>query len=140
MRIDAAAATDEAFILRSWLLSWRHAEVARRMPGDAYYDWQRRRIGRLLERGAVLVARPDDWPEGILGWLCGECVDGAVVHYVYVKRRERRSGVAGALVSELVGACGEPRAYTHRRYPMTSWLERRGFAYMPRLVRGNDEA
>lgn len=140
MRIDVATGSDMPFVMRSWLMSWRHSEVTRTMPGDAYYDWQRKRIDGLLPRCVVLVARPDDWDQGILGWLCGEVVpEGSVVHYVYVKRRSRREGIATALLQQLVDTA-PAYAFTHRRHPYHRWLESRGFVHRPKLARSRNES
>jgi GNAT superfamily N-acetyltransferase len=97
---------DRGFILDSWIRSYRDSPWAR-MMGHAYTDGHDALIKRILGRSAVLVACYDADPETILGWACTE---RDVVHYVYVKHKLRRRGIARMLLGPFVSR--EVR-YTH---------------------------
>jgi hypothetical protein len=75
------------------------------------------------------VARPDDWPEGIVGWLCAEQTDGAfIVHYAHTKPYRRKEGVLTALLASLepTGKLG----FSHLRPPYSDTLKRRGYGHV----------
>lgn len=98
--IRRGKADDAALIFDSWTRSLsRTLHPAER--GDEYWTAQKELIATTLESrdAVVLVAERDG---EILGWLCGERAKPAVLHYVYVKRKHRRQGVARDLVSALL--------------------------------------
>lgn len=114
-----------AFVVRSWLASFRSSDWAGPIPNNEYERVYTDAINQLLARGAeVLVAVNPDHPDHILGWLCHERTrdDQPVVHYVYVKSRWRRAkqrfGTAQGVAESLFAAAGiDPKArffYTYR--------------------------
>lgn len=126
--IEPAKAHDEPLVYDSWLEGYRESPRTCRWPAEAYYAFQRAAIDRLLKRSSVVVARPVDWAEGVLGWLCCEQTPGAfVLHWAAVKPPFRRQGVLTAL---LASQSPEGRlVYSHLRPPYTDTLNRRGFAW-----------
>lgn len=99
--IRAYGDADQNLILNSWICSYQHfvrGHTRRRLQLDLLEE----RIKNSLAgpgRAAVACSRQD--PARIFGWAVAE---GAVLHYVFVKRMMRHQGLAHALVRELVPA------------------------------------
>jgi hypothetical protein len=121
---------DHSLVLNSWLESYRKAPSSHRLPSGVYYTRMRRTAERLLSHSDVKIARPPDWPEGVLGWLCAEQCEGVfVLHYGFVKAFYRRNGLGKALVDAF-----DPRGrkvFTHLRPPYTDHLRNLGFSHAP---------
>jgi GNAT superfamily N-acetyltransferase len=133
LTIDAMSPGDYAFILDSWLRSFKSSPRGHRM--DDYWTSQRKTCEALLASADVLVVRPPDWPEGIAAWICGETRGEAyILHYVYVKKAVQRKGLASALVREQQGDA-KRLSYTHLRPPFSLFVERMGFSYDRGLIR-----
>jgi hypothetical protein len=126
---------DRSYVFRSWKRSYRESRRAHEWPLEVYDAYMQRLIEHLLARSRVLVARPEGWPEGILGWACAQQADDAfVLHYAYVKRRARARTTGGdSLLWALVEAMA-PRGkllYSHRRAPYTFALDGHGYEFAP---------
>lgn len=106
-KIRADTEDDRNFILSSWLRSFRNnGDWPRHIDSATYYANHQSIIQRLLVLCDVRVACAADDENLILGWCC---VDGSIVHYVFVKEQYRKLGIAKALLSGL-----EDKAeYTH---------------------------
>jgi len=121
---------DHELVVDSWLSSYRNSPATHDTPSGLYYRRQRKVAMRLLGHSDVKVARPPDWPEGVLGWLCAEqCEDTFVLHYGYVKAPYRRHGLGRALITAF-----EPHGrmvFTHLRPPYTDYLRNMGFSHAP---------
>lgn len=115
--------TDRAFVISSWLRSYRRSLWARELDPRAYDGGQVGLIERLWPM--TQVAHPEGDPLTILGWACG---DSNVLHYAYVKGELRRAGLGAALV----GIIGQPKIYTHRT-PLGESITR-GMLYNPYLI------
>jgi hypothetical protein len=96
-------AGDHPFVLSSWLGSDRFSRTGQACP--RVYNVEHERVVRaILARSTVVlrVACATDDEDALLGWAAmvptGEL---PCVHYVYVKRGVRRSGIASALVAPL---------------------------------------
>ncbi len=129
-RIDRYRDHDASFVIDSWLRGYRTSPSASKLADDEYEALQRPTIDRLLSRSTVLVARPLDWPEGIMGYLVAEQTPSAfVVHWSHVKPAFRSLDIRGALIDAM-----EPRGrreFTHFRPPFTDqWIER-GYRHAP---------
>lgn len=94
------------FVVASWRRSYADSPFAR-MMGDAYREGHEALIKHLLARFPVLVACDPEDHETIWGWAC---TGPGAVHYVYVKRKLRRQGVARRLVAPFVG---RDTSYSH---------------------------
>lgn len=94
-----ATSDDHAFIVDSWLCSYRGQAIARD-AGASYMRDMKWLIRRLVERSAVLVAADEDEPGAIWGWAASH---GSTVLYVYVRQEFRRSGIAGMLLHPFLG-------------------------------------
>jgi ribosomal protein S18 acetylase RimI-like enzyme len=126
--IEPAREHDEAYVYDSWLEGYRHSPRTCKWPVEAYRAFQRAAIDRLLKRSTLVVARPHDWPEGVVGWLCCEQTpDAFILHWASVKPAFRRQGVLAMLLASQTpqGAL----LYSHLRPPFTDTLNRRGFAW-----------
>lgn len=104
---------DARYVLSSWLKSYAHGCRRARSGPQLYRERHRAAVLRLLERCAVTVAAWEEDPATILGWACTEASPSeAVVHYVYVGRDFRGSGIAHLLLSPLLGS-GKRVIVTH---------------------------
>lgn len=132
LTIDVMSEWDIPFVLDSWLKSFQNSPRGLRM--DDYWKDQRATCERLLGSTETLVMRPKDWPEGIVGWLCGERRGSThIVHYAVTKRDYRRLGVCKALLKEQAQSCTR-HAFTHLRPPHSVFLERLGYVYDRGLI------
>lgn len=144
-KIDVGRETDRQFIGDSWAKSYAtHNDVLKHIRHGVYKRGQYERITRVLARASVFIARPDDWPEGIIGYIV--TTPGAV-HWWHVKRTYRANGVGRRLLHhalERMGVDPEPKTdeelsklrvgpacYTHHRTPYVAPLWRRGLHFDP---------
>lgn len=112
---------DESFIYSSWLKSYKNSPHTRRWSDQSYDKYQRSKIASLLTRSIVIVARPVDWNDGILGWLCYEQTDAKYfLHYIYVKTAYRRNGIAARLVD--ISGPQFSKYFTHLNLPYARYL------------------
>lgn len=117
---------DQGYITSTWLATMRdaHEEMSR----GAYYAEYGRLIDRVLDRDGTrceLAVDIND-PDAIKGWIVWTPIPRApVLHYVYVRRRFRRGGIATALALEagiqflgpkFVYTCDGPDAHVIRRW------------------------
>lgn len=121
-----AGPDDTAYVVRTWIESYRDEQAE--MRTSDYEAWMRERIN-----ADVLLACHESQSEAILGWIATEparaCIgcrrpmafreirhcaadmfcrpdrDEGVgrLHYVYVRRRYRRQGIARALFEQVTG-------------------------------------
>lgn len=137
LRIRPMEPGDRNFILSSWLRSYIGKNVAQGKDGYAdvrayFYEDYAPVIRDLVERSTILVACLEDEPSSIVAWLAAEGDD--IIHYVLVKPRWRRLGVAKWLLQDLASVrahfthvtadarkCQIPEAWTYRRWKI--WKE-----------------
>ncbi len=108
---------DRAFVMDSWLRSYRSSKWAGITPNHLYFDVTRVCINQLLDRGAkILIAHAPTSEDAIIGFLCYEQLkNGEVaVHYCYVKDPYRRAGVASRLIARVYTDHEKPLYYTFR--------------------------
>ena len=104
--------SDRAFVLHSWVTSYAaRSRDARDYEGAAFslFSTDYAHIVRdLVSRSNVLVACLKDAPDTVIGWMA---IENDALHYVLVKPRWRRMGVARWLLAALAGI---PLVVTHR--------------------------
>lgn len=133
MQIEPARAHDLAHVYDTWIKGYRESPRTCRWPLEVYQTYQRAVIERLLVRSSLIVARPDDWPEGIDGWLCAEQQpDRFVVHFGATKPHLRGQGVLTSLLTH-AGPTGR-LVFSHLRPPYTETLKRRGYVHDRRAI------
>jgi len=100
IRIREFNEPDKNFVLNSWLKSYRDSPWAFHLDNDTYFYGHQLLIGKLAETSKLYVACSVDDPNEIWGWLCAEKgpPGTVVIHYVNVKQRFRKFGVAKALL------------------------------------------
>jgi len=121
--------SDRHLVLSSWLRSYAGRSLdARDYTGDARGTFSSDYVPvvrSLLERSRVVVACLADEPDAIVGWMAWE---GETLHYLLVKPRWRRLGVARMMLADFAEL---PVVYTHatsdsRRCPVPkAWTFRR---------------
>lgn len=104
--------TDRHFVLNSWLKSYAAKSAdARDYTGAAWRLFSRdyvQVVRDLLERSTVVVACLREEPDSVIGWFA---VEGDAIHYVLVKPRWRRLGVARWMLTDYAEL---PVVFTHR--------------------------
>jgi hypothetical protein len=109
--------SDFNFILNSWLLSFRNSPFAKNLTNEKYYSAQQPICIHLMNASTILVACSPEEPKQIFGYIVAQpapnAVEGAWVHYCYVKNLYRRMGIATSLRAGL--NIPGPTAVTHWR-------------------------
>lgn len=118
---------DRAFVLSTWLRSYKARGMAYGVDSASYYAGQRVVAERLLDALGATVACADDDDDVIYGWIVS---DGQIVHYAYIKRELRHCGLEECLLSEAGVDPGKPATQSHL-IPAFSDLE---MAYDPYLL------
>ena len=102
-RIREKIASDDNFILNSWLKSYK--DVERIIPHDIYFRSHAKIIQSALGKAKIFMAVAEDDPNQIIGYVCYETQPLLptipVLHYVYVKYPYRHLGIAKALVNPI---------------------------------------
>jgi GNAT superfamily N-acetyltransferase len=112
---------DTRYIKATWLRSYRESEGCVEIPDSAYFPYQRARIDRILARDPlVIVARDRENPVYVFGYGVFERVgDKLVAHWVYVRKVEKRQGIAKLLLATALKRIGDGArrlVMTHRTY------------------------
>lgn len=106
------------YVLSSWLLSYAETSRKRRtrdtqggefqgLTRDAYFALYEPVVKRLIERSTIAIAWTESLPDSVLGWMA---VEGDTLHYVLVKPRWRKLGIASWMLRDLRPM---PAMYTH---------------------------
>jgi GNAT superfamily N-acetyltransferase len=137
---------DRAFVVDSWLMSFRLSHFAGPISMRRYRDVYSLEIEDLLLRPlcCVRVAYNNLSPGQIFGFLCFEGGHKhPVIHYLYVKQPLRRRGIAKLLVQDASINLDRRFVYTYRT-PLAHDLTKRGSKYergkfMPQVARFEPE-
>lgn len=134
-----AVEDDIPFLTNSWLESYRHSPQIRGVPNSVYFYYHHKVLEELLTRCTVLVCCYPDRPSQILGYICAELFDTAlVVHYVYVKKTFRKLGIGKSLVQEILNTEKPPAVlYTHKTkdmFPIEKKLRQQGWIHHPYML------
>lgn len=133
-----AIADDMAYIRHSWVASFvERDERGRRSPLvdalgiEAVLAHHRAVCDRLLARSQVMVAGLEQGGDAICGWTVTEGGEVPRIHYVYVKRRWRRLGVARALLAPFLEG---PAVFTHRTPVLAALALPKDWSFDPYLA------
>lgn len=96
---------DRNLVLSSWLESYSNSLVG--IDRGAFFRLYKPLVAAMVDRGGVIVAGLPDIADSVLGWMASH---NEVLHYVFVKPRWRKLGVARAL---LEGTETLPITYSH---------------------------
>ncbi len=99
---------DLNFIRSTWMKAYARSHWARTVGMASYCAEQWKVRDKLMARGALLVAGREIDPTIVCGWACTE---GGMVHFVYVKERWQRQGVARMLLAPWLD---KPAICSHR--------------------------
>ena len=106
--VEPATEDDLNFIRASWLRSFCDSQFAR-AAAPSYWVEHLKVRDKLLTRCGAVVARVEEVPTSVCGWACFEA---NAIHYVFVKPRWRRKGIAKKLLEPFDLAPSV--VYTHR--------------------------
>jgi GNAT superfamily N-acetyltransferase len=115
-KLRPAKDTDRAFIIDSWLRSHRGRWLEGKKPpraldyfllGEGYYRGHNRLVNALCDDATLTVAGYDEDEDFILGW---SATSPQSVHYVWVRAKFRRKGIAKDLLQSFLDI---PAIYTH---------------------------
>lgn len=122
--VRRAVESDYVFIMDSWMRSYRKSPDSN-LPDSFFFAAYRAIAGLLLKTSTVEVMVTPDNNDAILGYVV---YDPGVVHWVYVKRDYRESGLAHILIkragAELVFTMTTPLGRKRLRYPVKGKLLR----------------
>lgn len=127
---------DAYFLVDSWMKSLNEC-LRGHERRSGYWSAQKLLIATLLERSTVVVACEDERPDKIVGYAVGEPGHDLALHFVYVRKKHRRAGVADAMISQLRSQArpGGDVVVTHMTY---EWVlkkcKKRHWGYAPRGV------
>ena len=95
--------TDEAYVYRSWIRSFRESPFGRTLTDDAYNLAQQGKMEAILDVANVTIVCPDDDPDTIIAFAVHDRTedDLLLVHYLYVRELSRHQGVAQKLIQQL---------------------------------------
>jgi len=136
VELRRARKSDIPFITSSWLKSHRYGYSSQSVPNTVYYHQHHKILEEVIPRSVVLVACNHEDPDQILGWMCAEVVDTAmVIHYVYVKKSFRKFGLAKRLV-QTMAEVEDPPAFmcTHSNREVRDIVEKKEIIYNPYLL------
>jgi GNAT superfamily N-acetyltransferase len=119
--IRRASGDDAAFVFAFWLQDYfERSRFAKGISKTLFMRFHHLILERVIARGVVFVACDAEVPSVIYGFACGDVPPDdrqfgppPTLHYVYVKRRFRRLGVASALVDALGIDLERPFTFTH---------------------------
>lgn len=107
--IRLATPSDEAFIYRSWLVSYKAAKPNHKIRNSIYYDNQKKVIAGILGRANTLIACDLNDSNNCYAYICTEIYpESVVLHWIYSKFRFRHFGIANTLLNFVLDQ--EPKA------------------------------
>lgn len=120
---------DKHYVRSSWLLSCHESAEWRRTPRASYFLAYGNVVDDLLERSTIAIAAPSDAVDTdmILGWMA---VEGSTLHYVHVKKRWRKMGLASWLLADL-----KPMRANYTHMPSPWFKVPADWSYQPQLRR-----
>jgi hypothetical protein len=133
--IRPAKKEDVAFLLDSWMKSWRVNKFSGCIPNNEFYSVTRNNIENLVARGSKFrVAVLDKDEDAILGWICYEKLKSGddCVHYMYVKDPYLKMGIGNKLADE-VASTG---FFSYHFHQVTDFF--RKFKWAPEIARRKD--
>jgi GNAT superfamily N-acetyltransferase len=113
IKVRAGQTGDRSYILKSWISGWNHSTLARAL-GQSYYKSYAPIMERQYARSTVRVACLCEEPGAIMGFAVLEPA-ASLVHFVSVRDRWRRKGVASLLLASELGRTDIK--YTHSLPP-----------------------
>lgn len=140
VRLRGLAASDEAFVLSSWLKSYRDGALVRHIPNTIYYDNHHELVKGLLKNGTTMVACDPEAPDILYGYINFEVSvsNELLIHYVYIKHSFRKMGVMTAMLREIVDKESPTAMYgTHMVSGMLHWAKKHGVIYNPYILFGD---
>lgn len=111
IRVRSLLESDKPLVFSTWLRSYRaHGEACRGVPSRRYYDAHHWLVERAMSRADWRVACDPECESSVFGWCCYESGAASdLLHYVYVKEKFMRYGLATLLTEPLGRTC----YYTH---------------------------
>jgi hypothetical protein len=111
VQVRPLESSELAHVYVTWIKSFADSPWAKGMKPTVYEDRQRKLINEILQRpdARLLAACTKDEPDTVFGWAC---VEGGVVHYVFVKEAFRRLEIA----KQILAAMPKGFRFTHRTF------------------------
>lgn len=134
--VRQAMPDDAAFIIHSWLASFREGDMVEGVPNQVYYHVHHKIVESIMQRATMTVLSDPQAPEVIYAWICWEAVDnGIIIHYCYVKNDFRNNRLGTTLLNAVLESERPPVVFaTHRVRPMGFEFRKRKWIYNPYLL------
>jgi len=127
LQLRPMSEADEHLVFNSWMRSYAEKSADARDYTGAAFGWFSRDyapvIRSLIARSDIVVACLKDSPDSVVGWMA---IEDDCLHYVLVKPRWRRLGVARWM---LAGIASLPLVFTHRTSDAQACPIPEGWAY-----------
>jgi GNAT superfamily N-acetyltransferase len=136
IRIRAATDADVAYVLNSWLETYRRESLwSKHMENDVFYPNHRPIAVECVEQDDTIVAADANDPTHLIGFACGRRHRGGLaMHFVYVKFAFRGFGVGRALLTAFEWKDKEPIVATHWTRAIDGLSMKIPIAYNPYLL------
>lgn len=112
---------DLAFILSTWLESYRKSPFAHRIKNSVFFPHHRKIAEHLLAKCITRVAHLPDEEDVILGYICAE--PPKTVHYIFVKDPWRNMHIAKRLLEDMGFNKSQGFQFTHWTKPFDETFE-----------------
>lgn len=131
MIFDAPTAEELPLVFDAWANSFKKSPYAGCVPNRLWDDVSRAAISEILDRGARVTVAAIPLPDGrrrVAGYSVSE-PGKRVLHWLYVKRDYRGTGVGTALLEETCPAGTAGWSYTYRTKAADNFLRRAADRY-----------
>jgi GNAT superfamily N-acetyltransferase len=134
VKLRAAQPGDRSYVLKTWVSGYNHSPIARAL-GNCYYRAWAPIIERQYSRSDIRIACVPDEPGAIIGFAVVQ-PKLKLLHYVAIREKWRRKGVASLLLSAEL-ECADIK-YSHT--PPPHIVVPAGWVYAPMTGAGLEEA
>ena len=125
--VRRADADDAAFVFSYWLRDYfERSRFAKGISKGLFMQLHHLLLERIIARSTIWIACDPEMPAIAYGFICSEA---DTLHYLYVKRRFRRMGIGGLLLTA-AGMSAGPKDFTHltdegvglrRKFPLAEY-------------------
>lgn len=136
IKIRPATDQDVAFILNSWLKSYReHGPIAQHVSNTIYFASHHKILQKVIKRATTLVAVNENDDSQIYGYAVGERIEGHfVIHFVYVKQGFRKMGIATSLYNMFEHDRSSVGIFTHHTRMAEKMYMKYNLVYHPYVI------
>jgi hypothetical protein len=127
---------DVPFVFSSWLKSQRHQGDRRLMTNRVYFDNEKKRIERILEKARTVIAHNPEDENHIYAYAVIQFIGEAmIIHFAYTKGTYQRLGILKTMLQTINERMGKEQvAITHITPEVASLRDRYNLIFNPYLT------